>query len=117
ETVDPVLRAHAPAEAVDARTTGARGPFSSDAGVEGLLTEAGFRDVRTVTTTASPRFDDAAHWHRWSMSVGQRQFWQSIPEDRLDAVKADLYAAVERCRDDDGRIGFDQQIRYTLGTK
>jgi SAM-dependent methyltransferase len=117
ENVDAVLAGFRPADARDARTTGAQGPFASDQGMEALLGEAGFRDVRTVTTTVSPRFDDAAHWQRWSMSVGQRQFWDAIPDDRRDEVEAACFAAVERCRTPDGRLGFDQQIRYTLGRR
>ncbi len=66
------------------------------------------------TRTVSPRFDDAEHWHRWSMSVGQRQFWEAIPATDLPAVKAGVFEAVERCRDDQGRISFDQLVRYTL---
>jgi hypothetical protein len=48
------------------------------------------------------------------MSVGQRQFWEAVPVDDLASVKADVFAAVDRCRDDQGRIGFDQAVRYTL---
>lgn len=117
EHVDTAVAAFRPPETRDARTTGTQGPFASDEGMEQLLTDAGFRDVRTVTSTVSPRFDDAPHWQRWSMSVGQRQFWEAIPGDRRDEVEAALFAAVERCGTPDGRIGFDQQVRYTLGTR
>ncbi len=65
----------------------------------------------------SPRFDSPEHWYRWSISVAQRQFWTAVPDDQLDAVRADLYAVVDECRGDDGRIGFDQQVRYTLATR
>lgn len=116
DSVDAALQAHAPEAVRDARTSGARGPFSSDAGMEALLRDAGFHDVRTVSSSVSPRFDDAEHWYRWSMSVGQRQFWMAIPPDAVDRVKADVFTAVEACRDESGAIGFDQQIRYTLGT-
>jgi len=115
--VDGVLGALRPPEQRDARTTGAAGPFASDAGMEQLLRDAGYRDVRTVTSTIAPRFDDAAHWKRWSMSVGQRQMWMSIPPERLPEVESALFAAVERCTKDDGRLGFDQEIRYTLGLR
>ena len=116
-TVDSVLHANAGPGVADARTTGASGPFGSDEGMESLLADAGFRDVRTELTTVSPRFDDAEHWYRWSMSVGQRQFWQSIPDTDRERVRAEVFAAVDRCRDDAGRIGFDQQIRYTVGRR
>jgi len=117
DSVDATLVSFRPPELRDARTAGARGPFASDEGMEQLLADAGYRDVRTVTTTISPRFDDAAHWQRWSMSVGQRQFWDAVPDDRRAEVEAACFAAVERCRKPDGRLGFDQQIRYTLGRR
>jgi ubiquinone/menaquinone biosynthesis C-methylase UbiE len=117
DNVDAALASFRPPQYRDARTTGASGPFASDAGMEQLLADAGYRDVRTVTTTISPRFDDAAHWKRWSMSVGQRQFWEAVPADRLPEVESTAFAAVERCRTADGRLGFDQQIRYTLGAR
>lgn len=117
EHVDATLGSFRPPEATDARTTGAQGPFASDEGMEQLLAEAGFGEVRTVTSTVSPRFDDPEHWQRWSMSVGQRQFWDAIPEERRDEVQAACFAAVERCRRPDGRLGFDQEIRYTLGRR
>lgn len=115
--VDATLAAFRPPEMRDARTTGAQGPFASDEGMEQLLTDAGFRDVRSVSSTVSPRFDDAAHWRRWSMSVGQRQFWDAIAEDRRREVEAACTAAVERCQKPDGRLGFDQEIRYTIGRR
>ena len=116
-SVDAVLQQFAPPGAVDARTTGAQGPFASHEGMEALMRSAGFRSVRTVSTTVSPRFDDPEHWRRFSMSVGQRQFWMSIPPDDLESVTAAVYAAVDACRDVAGRIGFDQEVRYTLAER
>ncbi|UDY37057.1 class I SAM-dependent methyltransferase [Dermatobacter hominis] len=115
-TVDAELHRHAPAHVKDARTDGQAGPFSSDAGMEELLRSAGYGDVRTVTTTVCPRFDDPEHWQRFSMSVGQRRFWEAIPPDRYDEVRATLFEAVDACRDDEGRIGFDQAVRYTIAS-
>jgi ubiquinone/menaquinone biosynthesis C-methylase UbiE len=117
EEVDDVLRAHAPAPAADARTTGTAGPFASDEGMASLVRDAGFTAVRTVTGTVSPRFANADHWYRWSMSHGQRQFWAGLPDAERAEVRARLLAAVEGCRDADGRIGFDQQVRYTLAVR
>jgi ubiquinone/menaquinone biosynthesis C-methylase UbiE len=114
DNVDEALGRHAPPGAADARTTGARGPFASDDGMEALLVGAGFRAPRTLHAAVSPRFDDPEHWFRWSMSVGQRQFWMSVPPSEFAAVKADVLAAVAQCRTADGRIGFDQDVRYTL---
>jgi len=83
--------------------------------MEKLLTDAGYRHVRTVSSVVAPRFEDCERWYDWSMSVGQRQFWQAIPDEQLDEVKAAVFAAVGECRDERGRIGFDQTVRYTLG--
>ncbi len=116
-TVDGVLHRHAPPGVKDARTDGQAGPFASDAGMEELLRSAGYRDVRTATTTVSPRFDDPEHWQRFSMSVGQRRFWAAIPPEEFDEVRAEVFAAAEACRDGQGRIGFDQEVRYTIGAR
>jgi ubiquinone/menaquinone biosynthesis C-methylase UbiE len=117
EQVDGALHSFASPQMPDARTTGEQGPFGSDAAMEALLSEAGFHDVRTVTSTVSPRFDDPEHWYRWSMSVGQRQFWAAVPEGELANVREAIFAAVDKCRDEAGRIGFDQEVRYTLGVR
>ncbi len=117
DEVDAVFRDFAAPEIADARAPGPPGPFASDESMETLLRNAGFRGVRTAATIVSPRFDDAEHWYRWSMSVGQRQFWEAIPEHHLDDARTTLFAAVERCHDPTGRIGFDQYVRYTIGQR
>jgi ubiquinone/menaquinone biosynthesis C-methylase UbiE len=117
DRVDAVLRAHVPPGVADARTTGQQGPFASDEGMESLLRGAGFRGVRTVLGTVQPRFENADQWFRWSMSTGQRQFWEAIPESERVEVQAAAFAAAAACRDELGRIGFDQQIRYTIGVR
>lgn len=114
--VERALRSHLPPEQLDARTnTG--GPFSSDEAMEALLAEAGFTDLRTATATVEVRFDDAEAWYRWSMSHGQRQMWEAIPADRFDHVRAQAEAALHAGARPDGTLGFDQQVRYTLGRK
>jgi ubiquinone/menaquinone biosynthesis C-methylase UbiE len=116
QDVERALRSHLPPEQLDPRTnTG--GPFSSDAGMEALVAEAGFVDVRTATTTIEVRFDDHDAWYRWSMSHGQRQFWESMPAEDVDRVRAGAVEAMEAAVRPDGRLGFDQQIRYTLARK
>jgi ubiquinone/menaquinone biosynthesis C-methylase UbiE len=113
--VDAVFRPFLPARISDPRTTDEASPFASDEGVEALLTQAGFTDVRTVTTTAEVRFDDADQWYRWSWSQGQRRMWEAVPVDQRDDVRQQAYRQLEQCRDADGRIGFDQAVRYTFG--
>ena len=117
--VDEVFTPYLPPGMRDARTSGRKGPFGSDTGVEQLLADAGFTEVRTVRDVVPVRFDSPDHWHRWTMSTGQRFFWQVVPDDDRPTVQARVYAAVEATREHnpDGRIGFDQQVRYTLGKR
>lgn len=114
--VERALRSHLPPDQLDARTnTG--GPFSSDAAMEELVTEAGFTEVRTATATIEVRFDDADTWFRWSMSHGQRQMWEAIPADQHDQMRERAVAALHAGARPDGTLGFDQVIRYTLARK
>ena len=115
--VDAVFEPYLPPQLRDARTSGTEGPFESDAGVEGLLRDAGFIDVRTTSAVIQVRFDDEEHWHRWSLSTGQRAFWELVPSDQRDDLKAEAYRRLQQCRDADGRIGFDQVVRFTYGRR
>jgi SAM-dependent methyltransferase len=58
KAVDAVFAPYLPQEMRDARTTGARGPFASDEGMEQLLTGAGLADVRTAHREVTARFRD-----------------------------------------------------------
>ncbi len=119
DSVDELFTPYLPPGMRDARTSGKQGPFESDAGVEQLLTDAGFADVRTVGSVVPVRFDSPEHWQRWTMSTGQRFFWQLVPEGDRDSVRARAYAAATETQrhTSDGRIGFDQQVRYTMGAR
>jgi ubiquinone/menaquinone biosynthesis C-methylase UbiE len=117
EKVDGPLRASAPTEIQESHAEYERGPFMSDEGMERLVVDAGFRNVRTVTSVVSPRFRDADHWFEWSMSLGQRQSWKALSPARRSEVKAAIFAGLEECRDEQGRIGFDQVVRYTIGDR
>ncbi len=114
--VEQRLRSYLPPEQLDPRSnTG--GPFSSDAAMEQLVRDAGYVDVRTVTTTLEVRFEDPDAWYRWSMSHGQRQFWERIPAEDVDQVRAAAADDIRAATRPDGRLGFDQVIRYTLARK
>jgi ubiquinone/menaquinone biosynthesis C-methylase UbiE len=115
--VDEVFEPHLPPEMKDARTSGKAGPFASDAGVEALLREAGFRDVRTQSTSISVRFSDPQHWYDFTWSVGQRMMWLAIPEHLRADVRQEAEARLAEFADSDGSITFTQGVRNTLGTK
>lgn len=117
QAVDDVFAAHRPPAMRDPRTTAADSPFASDAGMEALVSGSGFTDVRTVTAEVQVRFEDPQHWEAWSMSVGQRRMWESVPEELLPAVRSEAHDRLEATRGADGRIGFDQVVRFTLGRR
>ena len=115
--VDAVFEPYLPPQLRDPRTSGAAGPFESDGGVEGLLRDAGFVDLRTSSTEVPVRYVDEDHWYRWSLSTGQRAFWQLVPAEKRGEVKDEAFRRLQRCRDGDGRIGFDQVVRFTYGRR
>ncbi len=115
--VDEVFAPYLPPGMADPRRQGHESPFASDAAVERLLLDANYLDVRTTTMTVPVRFEDEEHWRRWTWSVGQRRMWEAIPPGERDMVRAAAYARLDHCRDAEGRIGFDQVVRFTLGRR
>jgi ubiquinone/menaquinone biosynthesis C-methylase UbiE len=115
ERVDDLFRPYLPAELLDARTTGASGPFATDEGVEDLLTGSGGTAVRTVRRSLHVHFRDAAQWRRFSMSTGQRAFWRFVPEGSRGPLYDQATQVLEEARTDGGDIVLLQDVRYTLG--
>lgn len=117
QAVEAVFHPYIPPEMRDPRTTGTQGPFATDEGVEGLLRDAGYDAVRTSRERLPVRFADKDQWHDWSWSVGLRAVWEGIPDDERADVRARAYDALEQTRDAEGRLGFDQDVRYTIGRR
>jgi ubiquinone/menaquinone biosynthesis C-methylase UbiE len=115
--LDAVFAPYLPPTTVDARTTGARGPFASDAGVEALLTGAGLTDVRTASRTVQVRFRDPEQWLAFSWSHGQRAMWEAVPAEARDRVRAEIGARVAAQEPDPDGLAFAQEVRYTLGRR
>lgn len=115
--VDKGLLPYLPPQMLDPRTTGAAGPFASDAGVETLLRAAGFCRVRTTGADFDATFSHPQHWYDWSLSTGQRAMWEAVPEDRRAEVRGQAFAALERCRGTDGRIVLTQRVRFTVAQR
>lgn len=113
--LDDVFTPYLPAQLLGARSSGARGPFADDAGVEGLFTEAGLSDVRTVGFDLATTFDDIEHWRRWSASHGQRAMWDHVPPDAQATVLERASELLAPTRGADGRIRLEQRVRLTLG--
>lgn len=116
EHVDAVFAPHLPEQMRDARVSGAKGPFESDAGMEQLVGAAGYTEVRTLTTELPVCFADAEQWHAWTWSIGQRRMWLSVPEDERSAVRAEAVRRLSSHAGPDGSVTFTQGVRYTLAT-
>ncbi len=115
--VDELFTPYLPQGMLDARTSGRRGPFASDAGVEALLSGAGLAEVHTAHLAVRPVFNDPAHWVAFSWSHGQRAMWEAVPQDRRPEIERATFSMLDGLRDPDGRITFDQDIRYTFGRR
>jgi len=114
DAVDATFQPYLPAGMLDARTTGAAGPFSSDAGVEELVRAAGYTGVRTTRFDIEVTFADVDEWWVFSRSHGQRAMWDAIPEADHDTVKDAAGEHLDQARGADGRIHLRQQVRCTL---
>jgi ubiquinone/menaquinone biosynthesis C-methylase UbiE len=115
--VSEVFTRYLPSHVLDARTTGTRGPFASDAGMEQLLADAGWGDVRTVTDEVHVRFPTPQQWEAFSMATGQRGMWMSVPPEQRDAVRAEAYRRLAADAGTDGSATYWQRIRHTLGRR
>ncbi len=116
-SVDDVFTAYLPPAMLDARTSGARGPFASDAAMESLVAGAGFSDVRTVVTDLPVRFADVEQWQAFSLSTGQRAMWRAVPEPQRPAVLAEAARRLAPAEDPAGGYVVHQQVRYTLAAR
>ncbi len=112
--LDAVFTPYLPPEMLDARTSGASGPFASDEGVESLFSEAGFTDVRTITSGIPLVLSGVEQWVRWSQSTGQRAMWNAVPADEHPALRESALAVLNTARGRDGRPRLRQQVRLTL---
>jgi ubiquinone/menaquinone biosynthesis C-methylase UbiE len=115
ELLDDVFTPFLPPQLLDARTSGTRGPFASDAGVEELLTSAGFTQVRTAHLDLPVRFADVEQWRNWSFSHGQRTHWEAVPERHRAEVLDTAAERLQAAGDPDGGFTLTQEIPYTVG--
>ena len=116
DAVDALFAPYLPPAMRDARTTGVRGPFSSDEGMERLLSDAGFTDVSTTSDSVPVTFADADAWYRFSWSTGQRAMWLSVPEPERAAVRASAEELLRPHAAADGSVTFQQSVRHTLAS-
>ncbi|MGS0685629.1 class I SAM-dependent methyltransferase [Nakamurella sp. GG22] len=102
---------------LDARTSGARGPFASDAGVEELFRGAGLNDIRTVSKTVRATFRNAEQLIEFSWSHGQRAMWEAVPEAERPGLRQQITDLVDEVRGGSGALNVHQEVRYTFGSR
>jgi len=110
-----VVLEHAAPGSLDARTSGGRGPFAGTESMAALLAASGAVDAASHDEPLEVTLPDAGAWRTWTMTLGMRQFWDSIPETDRPAVFAEAAAHLEGARGSDGRLHLVQQVRYTTG--
>jgi ubiquinone/menaquinone biosynthesis C-methylase UbiE len=112
--LDEIFTPYLPPHLRDARTSGAAGPFATDGGVEGLLTDAGFGSVRTAHVEVAATFTDPEHWRAWTWSHGQRAMWEAVPAGERGEVMAEATRRLAAAAGADGQVTFTQGIRLTV---
>lgn len=115
--VDAVLRPHMPQPRPGVTEKPAESPFASDAGVEGLMHAADFRDVRTELIELPIHFDSIERWFDFSWSHGQRAMWLSVAESERAELRARLTDELERIASTDGSLVYHQKVRHTLAVR
>lgn len=71
-----------------------QGPLGSVDGIASVLTQAGFRDVRTEERFYETGFDNFDEWTAWVWSHGGRATLERVPAESLPAAYADARAAL-----------------------
>ncbi|MCA0328710.1 MAG: class I SAM-dependent methyltransferase [Actinobacteria bacterium] len=117
QALDRLFDPYLPVDMLDARTTGAAGPFASDDGVEELVAGAGWAEVRTVSDEVEVRFASPEHWRRFSMSTGQRRMWALVPDDERQSVVDRAFAQLSADSAADGSTTYWQRFRHTLAVR
>ena len=115
--IDATFLPYLPQGMLDARTSGARGRFASDAGVEELFRGAGLTDIRTVSRTVRATFRNAEHLLEFSWSHGQRAMWEAVPEAERPALRQQITDLVDEVRGGHGPLNVHQEVRYTFGSR
>ena len=91
--------------------------FDGDAGVERLLTEAGYAEVRTELATHRIAFADVEEWERWSRAgTVMGGIWNRTDEADHPEILRRATEILERTRGADGRLALEVGARYTFGT-
>ena len=92
------------------------GAFHGDAGVERMLREAGYGEVRTELVTHPIPFADVDEWVRWSRAgTVMGGIWSRTAEADHPEILRRATEILEDSRAPDGRIVLEVGARYTCG--
>jgi hypothetical protein len=83
--------------------------------VAAMFGTAGFALQPPVQESVSLTFADEQSWWRWVWSHGQRGFLEQLGDDRIEAFKADAFAALRSFVTPDG-IPLDQNFLVLTAT-
>jgi SAM-dependent methyltransferase len=86
-----------------------------DSGVESMLRDAGFAEVRSEHATYAIAFADLEEWQRWSWATPMGGLWRRTPETDHPEILRRAGEILEANRDADGRIVLEVGARYTFG--
>jgi ubiquinone/menaquinone biosynthesis C-methylase UbiE len=117
ESLDAVFAPYLPQAMLDARTSGKDGPFASDAGMERLVTDAGYAEVGTVAWELPVRFASPDQYLDWTMTTGQRAMWMRVPDEARAGVFEELLGLLRAHQDEDGAVMLHQGVRITLAVR
>ncbi|MGI5335962.1 class I SAM-dependent methyltransferase [Streptomyces sp. CA-181903] len=110
----PVFAAGAPYGGASSHRLPPDSPFRSVEDLHTMLTEEGFGSVETVEQPCVTRFLGIRQWWQWVWSTAGRQFWESVPQDRMHEAIAAVDAELSRLRAPDGSLTSRNIVRFTV---
>ncbi|MFI0739101.1 class I SAM-dependent methyltransferase [Streptomyces sp. NPDC021100] len=110
----PVFAASAPYGGASSHRLPPDSPFRSVEDLHTMLAEEGFGSVDTVERPCVTRFHGIRQWWQWVWSTAGRQFWESVPQERMHEAIADVEAELSRLRAPDGSLTSRNIVRFTV---
>ena len=113
--VDALFDPYLPAGMLNARTSGRRGPFASDAALAAMVATAGGQVTESIEEPLTVTFTDVDQWERFTLSTGQRQMWNYVPDDQRADLRRAAAGLLNPTRPRPGApIAVSQIVRYTI---
>ncbi|MCI0688514.1 MAG: methyltransferase domain-containing protein [Sporichthyaceae bacterium] len=89
--------------------------WAEPASLHALLADRGYLDIDTVEETFEVTVRDVDQWWDWSFSHGGRDYFEALPADRHDDIKAAATAAMGEVQRPDGSLSMRPVLRFTTG--